>query len=188
MFEGAPGRAPALLDSGFDFVISVMGARARYVDFYASDATHTGNSVLRENSRHFAAVVPTRSCMRTVDELVAARPGAAGAPPLPLLPGPTLLKIDVQGYEIEVLKGAARTLASVDVLLLETSVLPYNRGSPLTADVVAFLRSLGFVVLDVLELHQGGPENILFQIDFAFARADSELLRKAAEGAGLLLD
>ena len=196
MFEGAPGRTNALLGAGFDFVISVMGPRVRYVDFFASDVTHTGNSVLRENSRHFAAVAPTRTLMRTVDELVAARPGAMpGAAAAagnelvtPLLPGPTILKLDVQGYEVEVLKGATRTLASVDVLLLETSVLPYNRGSPLTADIMAFLGAQGFAVLDMLELHHAGPQNVLIQIDFAFARTGSALVRKAAEGAGLSLD
>jgi len=195
LFEGAAGRAPVLSATGFDFVIAVMGARTRWVDFFASDnpALHTGNSVLRENSRHFANVAPTRSVMRTLDELVATRPGAAEGVvlSLQLLPGPVLLKLDVQGYEIEVLRGAARTLASVDVLLLETSVLPYNKGSPLTIEVLSFLGGLGFEVLDMLELHHAGapgqPANVLIQMDFAFVRRGGALQRKAAEAAGLTL-
>lgn len=199
LFEGAPGRAPVLSATGFDFVIAVMGPRTRWVDFYASDnpALHTGNSVLRENSRHFAVVAPTRSIMRTLDELVATRPGADGAlaglgASSPLINGPVLLKLDVQGYEIEVLRGATRTLLTVDVLLLETSVMPYNKGSPLTVEVMAFIGSLGFDVLDMLELHHGGapglPANVLIQMDFAFVRRGGSLQRKAAEAAGLTLD
>lgn len=144
----------------------------------------TGNSVLRENNAHFAALAPTKTVMRTLDELIdsytSSHPGTPAAGQRKIL-----LKLDVQGYEINVLKGAKRLLQDVEVMLLETSVLQYNKGSPLTGEVLTYLESIGFQVLDVLELHHGGPSNMLLQIDFAFIKKGSPLIQSANLGAGI---
>ena len=44
--------------------------------------------------------------------------------------GPTLLKLDVEGYEAKVLKGATQTLQDVDVIISAVSVAPRHRGRP----------------------------------------------------------
>ena len=185
MFEGAMARSPTLASVGFDFVIAVMGACTKTVDWYASDTAHTGNSVLRENTEHFSKIAPARETMRRVDELLAIAP--ALMPSAGVLDGPVLLKLDVQGYELEVLKGAARALEATEMLLLEVSVLPYNRGSPLVTDVLAAVGALGFDVLDLTEVHGAGPKNQLVQLDFSFVRRDSPLFRRAIEDANIVL-
>jgi hypothetical protein len=121
--------------------------------------------------------------MRRLDDVVGAwyagHPEAAAR-------RPGILKLDVQGYELEVLKGACDTLKSVDVVVLETSVLPYNADTPLTGDVVAAMHALGFNVLAVLEMHYTGErDDLLFQVDFAFVRKDSRLYDAATADAGL---
>ena len=50
-----------------------------------------------------------------------------------------LLKLDVQGYELEVLKGADGLLSAAEVVLLEASLIPVNKGCPLIADVIRFM-------------------------------------------------
>lgn len=42
----------------------------------------------------------------------------------------TVLKIDVQGHELEVLAGASETLALVDVAIVECSIIPQYNGMP----------------------------------------------------------
>lgn len=56
----------------------------------------------------------------------------------------TLLKIDTQGFEGEVLAGAGRVLPDVRVLFLELALDPVYRGAPRFADMVARLDALGF--------------------------------------------
>lgn len=56
---------------------------------------------------------------------------------------PCLLKIDVQGAEMRVLRGAARTLASVDSAFVECSLVELYDGQPLAAEVIAFLDGYG---------------------------------------------
>ena len=177
MVEGSSGRIPDLNAAGFPFVISVVGPESRYVEFFDNPNAHTGNSVLKERTNHFSAIVPTRVPMRTLDDLIAAAPGGPSQ-------APALLKLDVQGFELEVLKGAAATIATVEVAVLETSVIEYNAGSPLVAEVMSAMHALGFVVLDMLEVHH--HNGALNQLDFAFVKRDSKLLLKSAEKAQLV--
>lgn len=57
-----------------------------------------------------------------------------------------LLKVDVQGAELDVLKGAANKLAGVLLVESEVEFLPTYKGQPLFADVDAFLRAQGFML------------------------------------------
>jgi len=55
-----------------------------------------------------------------------------------------LLKIDVQGYELEVLEGAKNSLNSVDLIIVETTFLKLYNNQPLFEDVYNFLYSRSF--------------------------------------------
>lgn len=126
------------------------------------DSAGTGSSVLPENSqvpRHVVTLPVT-----TVDELV--RQHGLGAF--------DLLKLDVQGFEIEVLKGAAAALASASCVLLEVSLVPYNRGSPLLAEVVAWMDEHGYRVHDVFDLTRRA-DGVLIQVDLLFVRKGAAL-------------
>lgn len=181
--EASPRREEALARLGFDFVLSVVGPREGWVPFYDNAGwAHTGNSVLKERTEYFAGTQATRAPMRTLDGLVQALQQRG-----PAMPPPSLLKLDVQGYELAALRGANRTLASVEIIILETSLLQYNEGSPLAAEVVATLDCLGYQPLEVLETHSVGPENVMLQADFAFVKKGSPLVGKATAGAGITL-
>ena len=58
----------------------------------------------------------------------------------------SLLKIDVQGYEIEVLKSADSFLSRFEWIYVECSYIPLYEGQPLAQDVVDFLRTRGFAL------------------------------------------
>jgi FkbM family methyltransferase len=106
--------------------------------------------------------------MRTLDSCLEDKP----------LRGPLLMKIDVQGFELEVLRGASRTLGEAELVILETSLLPYNEGAPLLAEVVAFLAERGFATLDFCGQWRRETDHMLFQTDVAFARLESPIRAK----------
>lgn len=66
------------------------------------------------------------------------------SPAMKLTP-PILLKIDVQGYELEVLKGCEAMLALVSSVYVECSEIELYEGQPLRDDVDAFLRVRDFL-------------------------------------------
>jgi FkbM family methyltransferase len=65
-------------------------------------------------------------------------------------PGDNLwLKIDAQGYEAEVLKGAARLMPRVMALEVELSLVPLYQGQLLIGDMIAMLYQMGFRMVGV---------------------------------------
>lgn len=59
-------------------------------------------------------------------------------------PKPDLIKMDVQGAEMDILKGATKTLSNCQDLILEIQHVQYNQGAPLKDTVIKFVESLGF--------------------------------------------
>lgn len=101
--------------------------------------------------------------MRSVESLVAELPGRRF----------DLVKIDVQGAELDVLRGAGKALEQVEVLVVELSLHVVNEGSPLLAEVLAAIDAMGFRMFDLHTLPR--TEGLLLQVDAIFVRKDSPL-------------
>lgn len=89
---------------------------------------------------------------------------------------PDFIKLDVQGYELEVLKGASDILAGAQAVLMEVALIEINKNAPLMTEVVGFMRARGFEVADVLELHRRPLDRATNQVDLIFVPAMSPLL------------
>ncbi len=70
------------------------------------------------------------------------------------------------------LRGLGYQLSKVDVILMEMSLVDYNKGAPPIDVVLSELRGMGFVLYDIAEKHRhlGGR---LLQIDGLFVRPTS---------------
>lgn len=88
---------------------------------------------------------------------------------------PALLKIDTQGAELEVVRGATRLLEEIDVIVAETSLHEMRKGTPEIGEVIAEMARLGFVPYELIEGFYRPVDNALGQIDIAFVPRDSEL-------------
>jgi FkbM family methyltransferase len=80
------------------------------------------------------------------------------------------LKIDVQGYELEVLKGSLRTLRNVIGIQIELSTVELYAGQPLFNEIVAFLLSLNFELWDIEKGFTDKETGRLLQFDAVFIR------------------
>jgi FkbM family methyltransferase len=143
-----------------EYFCELLGAReGANVSFHVMGS---GSSVFAERSP-LARETETRA-LTTLDSL------------RPSVDRPLLLKIDAQGYELEILKGAGETLRGTDAIVLEIAVIEINEGAPLLHTVVEFMCGLGFVTYDVLEIHRRPLDKALNQIDIVFVRQDSPLI------------
>jgi FkbM family methyltransferase len=92
------------------------------------------------------------------------------------LPEPDLIKLDLQGYELECLRGATRCLAHAEVVVLEVSFIPFQAGMPTIGEVVPFMAERGFRVYDISALWHRPLDGALAQGDFLFVSNRSKLV------------
>jgi FkbM family methyltransferase len=146
------------------------------MDFYFSgeQKAATGASVFREKTCFYddnVAVsykVPVKVLDDVIEEIV-------GTP----VERFDMIKIDVQGAELEVLKGGLGCLAKTDIVLLEISVMRYNEGAPLLADVVRFMDEHGFSMFDIVENHY--INDCCMQVDALFLKRSSAFTKSIAK-------
>ena len=84
-----------------------------------------------------------------------------------------LLKIDVQGYELEAFAGGARTLSRTRVIVSEASFFEHYEGQPLFADLYEYLTDVGFQLRGTFAWSYDSSEMPL-QCDAVFIRKQAE--------------
>ena len=80
-----------------------------------------------------------------------------------------VIKIDTQGYELEVLKGATRLLKDAKILIIECNIVAENIGAPHWSAIIEYLKPFGFFVYKVLDERKNSQDKI-FQIDCIFMK------------------
>jgi len=89
-----------------------------------------------------------------------------------------IIKLDVQGSEIDILKGMGKKISFFEIIILETSVKEYNKGSPLFIDVINYMNKLDYTFYDIYDLKRlGNYSSFLVQFDAIFVKNNSSLLK-----------
>ncbi|MBS1505286.1 MAG: FkbM family methyltransferase [Bacteroidetes bacterium] len=86
------------------------------------------------------------------------------------LQGGVMLKLDVQGYELEGLKGALASLKKIKIVQVELSFVPIYEGAPLCVDVISFLQNQGFELFTLIPGFKDRSTGRLLQADGVFLR------------------
>ncbi len=149
----ALGERPSRALIEFDPAHPTSSTMAHYSDRYSSAANDGGPR---------RATVATEIDVLTLDQF---GPFA----------GPTLLKLDVEGYEAQVVKGATRTLQQVDVVITEVSVTRRTDVELSLSSFLALMESLGFSLMNIAEITQLGRGGPIAYRDVALVRTDSPM-------------
>jgi FkbM family methyltransferase len=163
MIEGQNSKEPYLIKTqnvhpGVNYKIALLGAAEADVSF---NIYESASSVLTEH-HDTGAKTETRRLV-TLDNLLA--PESRNKP--------DFIKIDTQGYELEILKGGEKALAHAEFVLLEVSFLDIYVNCPLAIDVINFMKQHGFVIYDICSLMRRPLDRALFQSDFLFVKENS---------------
>ena len=89
------------------------------------------------------------------------------------------LKLDVQGYEINVLQGACDLLKQTEFVLMEVSLIPINKGCPIFSDVIKFMTEQNFRLLDFCSQIRR-KDGALWQTDLLFINNTSVFMPKSS--------
>jgi FkbM family methyltransferase len=164
MVEGQLDKEPLLSKvksqyRNVDYEMCLLGATEEMVTF---NIYETASSVLKEHNVTNAKV--EKRLLNKLDTITAKRSYV-----------PDFIKIDTQGFELEILKGGENTLAAAEFVLLEVSFLDIYINCPLAADVIGYMNSKGFVIYDICTLMYRPLDKTLYQADILFAKGGSEL-------------
>jgi len=97
---------------------------------------------------------------------------------------PELMKLDIQGFELEALKGAKKTFGTTEVYILEVALFPFDdlMNLPVFSDVINFMLERNYVVYNFAGFLRRPLDGALGQCDICFVKKDGFLRRSNAWG------
>jgi FkbM family methyltransferase len=146
---------------GYEYHLGVLSDRdGRPVTFYESVESPGGNSYYREDSHVSDVYYPPSSgrpmVARTLDSVIEERG----------FPLPDLIKIDVQGSEVDIINGGMRAVNHARDLIVELQHEQYNVGAPKVDVSKPYIESLGFECVASM-FSNNGPD-----ADYHFRKRD----------------
>jgi len=83
---------------------------------------------------------------------------------------PAMLKLDVQGFELQALEGCRNLLPSFHYIYCECSFIELYKGQKLAGDVIAYLQGYGFILRGIYNAAYDAEGNCI-QADLLFGKA-----------------
>ena len=85
-----------------------------------------------------------------------------------LIPQFDLIKMDVQGSELDIIKGGKNIIMKSSALILEMQISEYNKGAPMMNEIIAYLKKKNFILRELIDfLYKDGE---LIQVDGFFTK------------------
>ena len=134
----------------------ILNDKVEEINWY--QMKNTGDSMFREKTSHFINCEPIRRQTIDLNTLMQGKLDEATN---------ILIKIDCQGAEIPILKGATSIYSKTDFIVLEIPFFgQYNEGVPNFLEHIRFMDEIGFVPYDIYDSHYINEFNM--QVDVMF--------------------
>ena len=150
----------------FDFVRCFLGPEDKDKVHFNASATQT-SLFMHQPGQVEGGQITDQAPMHSLDGLV-----AAGR-----IPRPDFIKLDVQGFELEALRGAGGAITHVKAICLEVSVVRFAPGVPVVAEVMNFMSQHRLTLYDIVGILRRLDDDSLFQLDMIFVPESSPLVR-----------
>jgi FkbM family methyltransferase len=144
------------------YITALVGKNNEEVDYYVCDdkENNQGNGIYRENTN-----VPFKSTKQKTATLDS------------LLPGQKfdLIKMDVQGAELDIIQGSPGIINNTKYLWLELQPHNYNIGAPSAGKVIGYLNQIGFEIITIDEVNVGS--GVIMGMDMIFVNVRNKDLK-----------
>jgi len=126
-----------------NYLIALLTKENKEYDYYVNDIYRsTGNSIYKELTEHY-----------TEDNTRVVKKQGTRLDDIFTNEYFDLIKMDVQGAELDIIKGGPKTIQASLGLILEVALKEYNKSSPIYDEIVTYLGTIGFkqkLILDDL--------------------------------------
>lgn len=136
LIEGNDSCEVVLETLNVDYSISLLSDSEKEVDFYVRkhEPRCTGNSIYRENTSFYDddQIVILKKQTKTLSNILNNKVF-------------DLIKIDVQGSEIDIINGGLDIFKNAKGVLMEISLVEYNQNAPVKDFVYEYMSKIGFL-------------------------------------------
>ena len=141
LIEGSESCEVVLETFNVDYSICLLSDTEKEVDFYIrkNEPRCTGNSIYRENTSFYDddQIIVEKKQTKTLSNLLNNQTF-------------DLIKIDVQGSEIDIINGGLDIIKEAKGILMEVSLMEYNQNSPTKEFVYKYMDNLGFKPVELI--------------------------------------
>lgn len=141
LIEGSESCEVVLETFDVDYSICLLSDTEKEVDFYVrkNEPRCTGNSIYRENTSFYDddQIIVEKKQTKTLSNLLNNQTF-------------DLIKIDVQGSEIDIINGGLDIIKEAKGILMEVSLMEYNQNSPTKEFVYEYMDNLGFKPVELI--------------------------------------
>lgn len=145
-----------------ELVPEALGSHCEEIDMFVP----VGVNNLAISTTHFESArddLVRKVKQNTLDSFITSHPDISG---------PILLKTDVQGHDLDVLKGAAQFLKMCHVVISEVPMVSPWGGGPKFIDYIEYMDKQNFTVFDFCAPLRRPHDDKLHSIDLVFVRKD----------------
>jgi FkbM family methyltransferase len=93
---------------------------------------------------------------------------------------PDLVKLDIQGFELEALTGGSSLFGNTELFIIEVSLFAFSYNGPIFSEVIQFMKERGYEIYDIPGYLRRPFDGALGQVDLAFAKREG-ILRQSNE-------
>lgn len=141
LIEGSESCEVVLETFDVDYSICLLSDTEKEVDFYVrkNEPRCTGNSIYRENTSFYDddQIIVEKKQTKTLSNLLNNQTF-------------DLIKIDVQGSEIDIINGGLDIIKEAKGILMEVSLMEYNQNAPTKEFVYEYMDNLGFKPVELI--------------------------------------
>ena len=141
LIEGSESCEVVLETFNVDYSICLLSDTEKEVDFYVrkNEPRCTGNSIYRENTSFYDddQIIVEKKQTKTLSNLLNNQTF-------------DLIKIDVQGSEIDIINGGLDIIKDAKGILMEVSLMEYNQNAPTKEFVYEYMDNLGFKPVELI--------------------------------------
>jgi len=141
LIEGNDSCKVVLETLNVDYSISLLSDTEKEVDFYVRkhEPRCTGNSIYRENTSFYDddQIIILKKQTKTLSNILNNKVF-------------DLIKIDVQGSEIDIINGGLDIFKNAKGVLMEISLVEYNQNAPVKEFVYEYMSNMGFIPIETI--------------------------------------
>ena len=135
LFDAAESSRPFFSRTNHRFYIGPLSDEdGKTIVFYEDVNNPGGNSYYKENTGHYNEGHAVEKIAYTLDTIIQNNNWQ----------WPDLIKMDIQGAELDVIKGSPIAFSKCSDIILEAQHVDYNEGAPKADEIIEYLENVGF--------------------------------------------